>query len=196
MRVSREEAAKPLWLLPIGRLHPLWWVVVGAGLIWLDYTDGPTPQYPAMYVIPVSLAAWYSGRWPALALAGGVPFMHGLFLMTLWNQSGDLFALLGPTIFRGAVIMVMALWFARLAEHERKVHVYVERLEGLLPICSFCKSIRNDAGVWEPMETYISKRSEAEFTHSFCQACGKTYYPDFHFDGAPAADVNDRVAPQ
>ena len=185
--MSKKEPGRPLWLLPIGRLHPAWWVVVGAAMIWLDYLDGPDGQYPVLYVIPVSLAAWYSGRWTALGLAAAVPLMHGVFLMTLWKQSGDL---LWPTIFRAGVIIVMALWFARLAEHERKVHVYVERLEGLLPICSFCKSIRNQAGEWEPIERFISNRSEAEFSHSFCKTCGKTHYPDFDYD---APSVPNRV---
>ena len=184
---TQEQPARPLWLLPIGRLHPLWWVAVGAGLIWLDYLDGPNSQYPVLYVIPVTLAAWYSGRWPALALGLAVPFAHALFLLTQWNAPGDT-AGLGPTIFRAIVIIVMALWFARLAEHERKVHVYVERLEGLLPICAFCKSIRNQTGEWEPIERFISNRTEAEFSHSFCKSCGKIHYPDFDYDApSPSA---------
>ena len=180
--LNRGDLARPLWLLPPGRLHPLWWVPVGVGLIWLDYVDGANAQYPVVYVIPVALAAWYSGRWPALALAAAVPFMHGVFLTTLWNPQGDVFAGVGPTILRATVIIVLALWFARLSEHERELHRYMERLEGLLPICAFCKSIRNKDGDWEPLETYISERSEAEFTHGFCPTCGKTHYPEIEHD--------------
>ena len=180
--VKKPDLSRPLWLLPLGRLHPLWWVPVGLGLIWLDYADGPNAQYPVAYVIPVALAAWYSGRWAALVLAAIVPVMHGLFLTSVWNQPGELPAVLGPTLFRAAVIVVMALWFARLSEHERELHVYMARLEGLLPICAFCKSIRNKAGKWEPIETYISERSEAEFTHGFCPTCGKTHYPEIDHD--------------
>lgn len=170
-------------MLPLGQWHPGWWVGVGAALIWIDYVLGPNSQAPVLYVIPVTLAAWYSGRWPAVALAVAMPVAHGALLLTLWKQPGDLFVIMAPTILRGAVIMVMALWFARLAGHERKVHQYVERLEGLLPICAFCKSIRNQAGQWERIETFISDRSEAEFSHSFCPTCGKTHYPDFDYDG-------------
>jgi hypothetical protein len=46
----------------------------------------------------------------------------------------------------------------------RRVHV----LEGLLPICSFCKNIRNEAGEWERLETFISKRSEARSSRTAC----------------------------
>lgn len=181
---EHQEPARPLWLLPLGQLHPGWWVVVGAALIWIDYVLGPDAQFPVLYVIPVTLAAWYSGRSPAVGLAIAMPVAHGALLLMLWKQPGDPFSILAPTILRGAVIMVMALWFARLAEHERKVHQYVARLEGLLPICAFCKSIRNQAGQWERIETFISDRSEAEFSHSFCPTCGKTHYPDFDYDGA------------
>lgn len=44
-------------------------------------------------------------------------------------------------------------------------------LDGLLPICATCKKIRNEQGAWEPVEVYITHRSEAEFTHGICPAC-------------------------
>ncbi len=47
----------------------------------------------------------------------------------------------------------------------------VRTLSGLLPICSYCKKIRDDRGQWSQIETYIRKRSEAEFTHSICPEC-------------------------
>jgi hypothetical protein len=47
----------------------------------------------------------------------------------------------------------------------------VRILSGLLPICSWCKRIRNEAGAWEQLETYIHNHSQAEFTHGMCQEC-------------------------
>lgn len=47
----------------------------------------------------------------------------------------------------------------------------VKRLSGLLPICSYCKKIRDDAGQWSQIESYIRKRSAADFTHSICPEC-------------------------
>ncbi len=54
----------------------------------------------------------------------------------------------------------------------------VKRLSGLVPICSFCKQIRDDKGYWNQIETYIQDHSEAEFSHSICQECAKEHYPD------------------
>ncbi len=54
----------------------------------------------------------------------------------------------------------------------------IKTLQGFIPICSACKNIRDDEGYWEQIETYISKRSEAAFTHSICPECMDKLYPD------------------
>jgi PAS domain S-box-containing protein len=58
----------------------------------------------------------------------------------------------------------------------------VKKLEGFLPICSFCKKIRDDQGDWQQMEVYIRDRSEAEFSHSICPKCLKENYPGLYPD--------------
>jgi PAS domain S-box-containing protein len=54
----------------------------------------------------------------------------------------------------------------------------VKTLSGLLPICSYCKKIRDDEGYWNQIEIYIKDHSEAKFSHSICQECAKKHYPD------------------
>lgn len=49
----------------------------------------------------------------------------------------------------------------------------VKQLSGMLPICSYCKKIRDDKGYWEQMEVYIRDHSEAEFSHSICPDCAE-----------------------
>ncbi len=55
----------------------------------------------------------------------------------------------------------------------------VDTLQGIIPICSFCKKIRDDAGYWEMVESYISKNSSAEFSHGICPDCMKENYPEY-----------------
>ncbi len=55
----------------------------------------------------------------------------------------------------------------------------VKTLQGLLPICSACKKIRDDAGYWKQIEEYISTHSEVDFTHSICPECIKKLYPKY-----------------
>jgi phosphoserine phosphatase RsbU/P len=50
----------------------------------------------------------------------------------------------------------------------------VVRLEGLLPICSYCKKIRDDDNKWTQMEQYVASRSDASFSHSICPHCYET----------------------
>lgn len=47
----------------------------------------------------------------------------------------------------------------------------VKQLQGILPICSYCKHVRDDKNYWQQVETYVSSHSEAEFSHSICPDC-------------------------
>ena len=51
----------------------------------------------------------------------------------------------------------------------------VKALQGLLPICSYCKKIRNDRNYWQQVEAYISEHSEAIFSHGICPECYAHY---------------------
>jgi uncharacterized PurR-regulated membrane protein YhhQ (DUF165 family) len=53
----------------------------------------------------------------------------------------------------------------------------VKTLRGFLPICAQCKSIRDDKGYWNQIESYIRDHSDVDFTHSICPDCAKKLYP-------------------
>jgi PleD family two-component response regulator len=54
----------------------------------------------------------------------------------------------------------------------------IKTLRGILPICSSCKKIRNDAGIWQQIELYIAEHSEAKFSHGICEECAMKLYPE------------------
>ena len=54
----------------------------------------------------------------------------------------------------------------------------VKVLSGLIPICMECKKIRDDKGYWNQLESFISKHSEAKFSHGICPECIKSKYPE------------------
>lgn len=61
-----------------------------------------------------------------------------------------------------------------LAERVRQLEdalARVKQLQGLVPICSYCKNIRNDKNFWQRVETYVSEHSQAQFTHGICPEC-------------------------
>jgi sigma-B regulation protein RsbU (phosphoserine phosphatase) len=59
---------------------------------------------------------------------------------------------------------------ARVTEVEAAL-AHVQRLQGLLPICSYCKNVRNEANYWEQVESYLGAHSDLDFTHSICPQC-------------------------
>jgi hypothetical protein len=53
----------------------------------------------------------------------------------------------------------------------------IKTLRGILPICSHCRRIRDDAGYWKQVEVYVRDHTHAEFSHSICPQCVQTHYP-------------------
>jgi PAS domain S-box-containing protein len=66
----------------------------------------------------------------------------------------------------------------KLIKELRKALDEIRTLRGILPLCSFCKKIRNDKGYWEQVDVYIRKYSEADISHGICPECIKNHYPD------------------
>lgn len=55
----------------------------------------------------------------------------------------------------------------------------VKQLSGLLPICSWCKKIRDDTGTWNRIETYIGRHTEVRFSHGLCPNCIREKHPEY-----------------
>lgn len=159
-------------------LLPIYWVGLAVIVVEIDFLLGPRIQFPIAFVIPVALAAWYSGwRW-GVGLGIVLPLIR-LYFVSILEIDG---ALTYPVINAGiriAVLCGIAVLLDRLAHRERQLALQVESLEGLLPICSGCKKIRDEHQHWQPLEIYIGQRSKAQFTHGFCPPCAREYFGDF-----------------
>ncbi|MBJ6724178.1 response regulator [Geomesophilobacter sediminis] len=59
----------------------------------------------------------------------------------------------------------------KLTEDLKKSLSEIKVLKGLLPICAYCKKIRDDTGYWQKIEDYFSEHLDTKFTHGFCQDC-------------------------
>jgi sigma-B regulation protein RsbU (phosphoserine phosphatase) len=55
---------------------------------------------------------------------------------------------------------------------------HIKTLQGIIPICSFCKKIRDDQGYWSQVEAYLSLHSDARFSHGFCPECMGRHFPE------------------
>ncbi len=58
----------------------------------------------------------------------------------------------------------------------------IKTLSGILPICSYCKEIRDDKGYWNQLEKYIGEHSTAQFSHSICPKCMKEKFPNIDME--------------
>ena len=76
----------------------------------------------------------------------------------------------------------------KLINKLKKALVEVKTLRGILPLCSFCKRIRDDKGYWEQVDVYIHKYSEADISHSICPGCMKKHYPEEYEDMYPTEE--------
>ncbi len=62
----------------------------------------------------------------------------------------------------------------------KKALADVKTLSGMLPICAWCKKIRDDEGYWQKIEAYFKNRSDLDFTYSICTDCAKKEYPELY----------------
>ncbi|MBI9086039.1 MAG: hypothetical protein JEZ11_20740 [Desulfobacterales bacterium] len=72
----------------------------------------------------------------------------------------------------------------KLINELKKVLKEIKTLRGILPVCSFCKKIRNDKGYFEQIESYIHKHTGVDFSHTICVQCMKEHYPEEYETGA------------
>ena len=75
--------------------------------------------------------------------------------------------------------------FRHRNEELEKAMEEIKTLQGFLPICSGCKKIRDDKGLWQQIESYLQKHSGAKFSHTLCQDCMKEFYPNYIGDKYP-----------
>jgi hypothetical protein len=151
--------------------------ILAAAVLAVDYLSGPLIRFPILYLLPIVLVSWCNSlRW-GLSFAVGMPLIH-LSFSKFWVTP---FRFADATINTFILIIVFASFAYlanRVANQKRELEKEIRTLKGILPICSFCKKIRNPDGTWESLEYYITRRSEAEFSHGVCPDCHKKYYPE------------------
>ncbi len=134
-------------------------------------------------LIPIVITAnFYGLKGGVLAAVIVLPVNVALFLLS-GESVNILFAGRESRNFWAMHIVFLALGIiiGRMRDLSIKLQVSfleIKVLKGLLPICSSCGKIRNDEGYWEKIEGYITKHTEADFTHTICKDCAYKLYPD------------------
>jgi predicted ester cyclase len=115
-------------------------------------------------------------RWKARGTLKGT-----LFGVT---PSGEMFEFNGTSwmkLFEGKIVEMWTNW--DLSYLMNRLLSAVKELRGLIPICSYCKGIRDEKGCWTKLEKYITEHSDVQFSHGICQECAKKHPPDMDLYG-------------
>jgi K+-sensing histidine kinase KdpD len=164
----------------------LWAPIVVAGVLVLglmDWLTGYELNFFVFYFLPVSVAAWFLGFGSSVTLAVlsalvwfGADFLsahvYSSHVYAVWNTTIRLvsFLAIGWSVSRMRQALVRE---RNTAESLRRALSEIKVLEAFLPICAQCKKIRNEQGLWEPLEVYIGQHSNTQFSHGYCPECAK-----------------------
>lgn len=147
------------------------WMALAVILLGLDYLSGPLLQFSILLVLPVVLATWKDGpRW-GVGVAIVLPLARLSFAI-YWGLETSVVLVILDHLVDVLILVGFALLAHRFVLQERKVRV----LQGMLPICAFCKRIRTEERSWQQLEHFITVNSEAKFSHTFCPDCARLHY--------------------
>jgi hypothetical protein len=117
---------------------------------------------------PSFYQSWWFFALASLVLAGVAFAAHKLRVRLLERREEDL----RQRVQARTRELQEAETAARLAkEHAEAALAQVKQLRGLLPICAYCKKIRDDGDYWHQLEAYLCRHSEAQFSHGICPDC-------------------------
>ena len=74
----------------------------------------------------------------------------------------------------------------RVADRILQFTTEIRQLQGLIPICAYCRKIQNDANYWQLVETYISEQTGSNFTHGMCPECAEKFLADMNLKLNPS----------
>jgi K+-sensing histidine kinase KdpD len=151
----------------------------------LDWTLVPVWVFPFIFVFPVMLVAWNRSLWFAVICAS-VLSLTRMAHQFVFEPHPMILGELGDALIRFFVMMLLAVLTSQLGRQSRQLRQRVRLLEGILPICAWCKNIRDENNNWVQLEGYITEHSEAHFSHSLCPECFEKYSGQKPPAGPPA----------
>jgi hypothetical protein len=168
----------PLELL--AKTRPSHWVAAGLAVLLVEYATGPFIQVPILYAIPVALATATHGRRGGAALSIALPLVRLSFYL-VWGVPSSWALAAADAAVDTAMLTGFSLLLERVLHQQREIRL----LQGMLPICGFCKRIRDQGGRWNQLESYISRHSGARFSHTLCDECSVKHYPELRRQEIP-----------
>jgi hypothetical protein len=135
--------------------------------------------------LSVGLALYAMARWvgPEAVTGNALILLSSLLISILiWVYLNSLLKALTTLQERDRVTLRQRTLLVR---ELRESLANVRTLSGLIPICAHCKRVRDDAGFWQQVESYVHARSGAKFSHGICPACLVDVADEFRRQGVP-----------
>ena len=168
---------------------PFLWIALAIVVVDGDYLTGPFITFPIVTMIPVVVASWYSGAWWGIGIGIFSAASACAYFLSFWTSTYTEEQVLINATMRCLIFSIVAFLVARNAKQAKEIKI----LRGILPICSFCKRIRDENEKWFQIEAYISRHSEALFSHGICPECERKHYPEVYAENE--ADPHEPVRP-
>ncbi|MCX7887919.1 MAG: hypothetical protein N3B01_11785, partial [Verrucomicrobiae bacterium] len=140
--------------------HPLLYVAMGASVLLLDLLTSDYLLFPILFVIPVSLSAWFCKPRCAYVLAVLLPIGRFFIAAYLEQTTPPTFALANAAI-RIAVLVFLAHFVARTARLTKELQ---GKYNDLVTVCAWSNTVQYD-GEWLSFEQYLKKRFGIQVTH-------------------------------
>lgn len=143
--------------------------VPALAMLWAAFRFGPRGGAIAMTLMTLTVLLTVADRTFSMPSLGASPEL------ALWEIQGFLCLSFGSVLVISALSEERAVLVSQLESE-------VRTLRGLIPICAHCKQIRDVAGVWHPLESYLREHTDADFSHGICPSCVALYYGDLTDD--------------
>jgi len=146
---------------------------MGFAIFLADFLTGPFLLFPVLFIVPVSLAAWfYSTRW-AYVLAVLLPI--GRCLIADMENQAPLIYSVANALIRVGVLAFMAYLVGRTARQTRELR---EKVAGLVTMCAWSKTVEYQ-GEWLSFEEYLKRRFNVDTSHGISPAEAEKVFKDF-----------------
>jgi GAF domain-containing protein len=99
-------------------------------------------------------------------------------LCVIGHEPGELSEVQSRTLEALGRQVVLQLELRRISTDLASALEKIDLMEQLIPICSYCKGIRNDRGYWQSVEKFIQSYADVEFSHGVCDKCMQEYFPE------------------
>jgi hypothetical protein len=145
--------------------------LLSAGFLWNAALLWPARALPgARLGVRVTLVALglLAGMFAGHAAAFGTASLAGSSLPLAYASYSSLYDLL----------LEMLLAFGIVVVGLQDAASQITTLAGLLPICAWCRKLRDDQGYWSEFETWAQRHTRAHVTHGICPACKEKHFPE------------------